>query len=161
MQSYKFRDSIYTITPCTCEDIPSHIERVLPYYDQGDIEVQRERMTTAVYNGTAFKLIDEEGVVHTFLYYEQLTEKDVIGIALWWSSLRLFCIFGRWFRPTVQIDYIHVEPHDKNFIPFAFLTDSYFIEQYKKGNGPLAFHLWSKGCERIRELLDRMGLVEL
>ena len=161
MQSYKFRNKVYTITPCTKEDIPSHLERVLPYYAKEDIEIQKDRMHMAVYNGTAFKLVDEEGTTHTFLYYEQLDEKNVIGIALWWSYLRLFFIFGRWFRPIVQIEYIHVEPHNKSFIPFAFLTDDYFIEEYEKGNGPLAFHLWSKGCEKIRELIDKMNLEEL
>ena len=160
MKNYIYRNKTYTIDNCCNSDIPSHLEKVLSYYNPNEIDIQRQRMEEAVYNGTAYKLVDEDGNTCVFAYYEQKTYQDVNGIALWWNSLRLFAIFGVWFRGCTFNRYIHINPH-KSTPVFNFLVEDESIRNFYSEGTSLYIDLYSKKCNKIAKIYESMNVKEV
>ena len=75
MKQYNYNNKIYTVTNCTLEDIPSHIERVLSYWKSTntDINQQIELLQNAVKSNTAFKVIDDFLADHNYKSYYKRT----------------------------------------------------------------------------------------
>ena len=161
MQKYRYKGRIYSIENCVMQDIPSHLERVLSYYRPDEIETQRQRMVEAVYCGTAYKLVNPEGETVVFAYYEQMSEEEAKGIALWWESIRLFSIFGIWFRSYTFNQFVYIKPHKKDFVTFEFLVEDYSIRNYHLHDSPLIIDLFSDKCRKIIKLYERLEVKEI
>lgn len=161
MKSYKYRNEIYTISQCTVEDIPSHLERVSSYLDTDELISHKKRMEDAVVANTAYKLVDSKGNTKVFAYYEQMEYQVVNGIALWWSSLKLFAIFGVWFRTRTDIRDIYIKPHNNNLVSFQFLITDDSIRGFHFNRTPLILDMYTKKCNKIAELYESMNVVEV
>jgi len=161
MNKYIYNNKTYTIELCTLEDIPSHVEKVSLYWNRNEERIQVDRMINAVENGTAIKLVDEDNETKVFAYYEQISESESNGIALWWSSIRLFAILGMWFRRYTFNHYVYITPHKEGLATFEFLVENQSIRNFKKKGTPLVLNLYSIKTERIVKLYESMNVKEL
>lgn len=161
MKSYKYRNKIYSIKHCVAEDIPFHLERVLSYLQDDEIEPYTSRMNEAIQNSTAYKLVNENGDTEVFAYYEQKDNRQVHGISLWWNSIRLFAIFGIWFRYYTENIYVHINPHKNNLISFKFLVEDDSIRDYKLRGTSLCIDMFSIKCGHIEDILTKMKVEEI
>lgn len=160
MKSYKYKNKIYKVKPCTLKDIPSHLEKVLSYLQDDEIEAYVLRMDEAVYNGTAYKLVDEYNNTRVFAYYIQKDKQIVDGVSLWWSSFRLFVLFGMWFRHYTNNKEVYIMPHKNNFISFKFLVDDASIKAYHKHSTSLLLDMYSiKSMRVIKNIYENMNIV--
>ena len=161
MKSYKYRNEIYTISQCTVEDIPSHLERVSSYLDTDELISHEQRMKEAVNCDTAYKLVDSNGNTKVFAYYEYVDYQIVNGIALWWTTLRMFAIFGVWFRSYTDIRDVYIVPHKNNLVSFQFLVTDDSMKGYHFNGTPLILDMYTKKCDRIVKLYEAMDVEEV
>lgn len=156
-----YKNKLYKISNCTTKDIPSHLGRVLPYLTDDEIEPYVLRMDEAVYCGTAYKLIDENDNTKVFAYYQQKDRQQVHGISLWWSNIKMFAIFGIWFRSYTNNRYVYIMPHVNKLIGFDFLIEEDSIRSYHFNGTALLLDLYSEKSGKIVDIYERMNVIEV
>ena len=161
MQSYRYNDRVYSIKNCTTQDVPSHFERVFSYWAIEDHKDQLVRMQEAVYCGTAYKLVDKTGETVAFNYYEQISEQEVVGIAMWWKTISLFSIYCYWFKTKTFNKSVFVQPHSMNPVPLEFIVDEQSIRDYWLEGTPLLIDIHSNKFMRIIRLYEELGIEEI
>ena len=72
MYKYYYRNTVYTIVPCSKKDIPSHVERVLSYWKSTgtDLHKQYKALEECVNTKKSFKIINN-------------TSNKLIGVCYW------------------------------------------------------------------------------
>jgi hypothetical protein len=69
MHTYIYRNKVYTILPCTEEDISEHYDIVAKYHPQSYASSHPPYMREAIKSSTAIKLIDGECKAVAAMYY--------------------------------------------------------------------------------------------
>ena len=165
MKQYKYKGKIYLVTECTLEDIPSHIERVLPYWTSAnvDIEEQTKVLEKAVNNHTAFKVVNDNNETEAAIYLIKLNNKFIMqSNLLFFNDKRMFAILSYYLILTVNIHKIYFKPHTKDFIPFKFIVQDSSIRLFHSNDLPLEINLYSKKSQILYEdHYLRYGIQEL
>jgi hypothetical protein len=153
MNQYKYRDSIYSVVNCTIEDIPSHIERVLPYWKPNNVDVDKQRtvLEQAVNEGTAFKVVDTDGNTKAVIYYIKFKVNSGTSNLLWFEDKRMLAILCYYLRLKANMLYLYFMPHSKNYIPFEFIVQDSSIRLFHSHNQPLKINLYSRKSHRLYE----------
>lgn len=153
MKQYDYKGRIYLVTNCTLEDIPSHIERVLSYWETAnvDVEEQTAALEKAVNEGTAFKLVDDNDELQAVIYYTTLKRHKGQSNLLWFKDKRMFAILCYYLRLTANMHFIYFLPHTKDFIPFQFIVQDNSIRHFHSHGTPLEINLYSKKSQYLYE----------
>lgn len=153
MKQYKYKGKIYTVTTCTKEDIPSHIERVLSYWKANDVDLaeQTKLLEQAVDEGTAYKVVNEDGEDETAMYCIKSTRHEAQSNLMFINNKRMLAILCHHLRTRVSLKTIYFKPHSKNYIPFEFVVDDYSIRLFHSHDRPLAIDLFGKKGQRLYE----------
>ena len=153
MKQYLLFNNTYSIIPCTVEDIPSHIGRVLSYWENSnvDIEVQTEYLIKAVESCTAFKVVNQNNIELAVIYCNELKRQVMQSNLLWLRSKIVFAILTYHFRTYEDIRVIQFLPHDKKFIPFEFAIKDSSIRTFHSRNTPLIADLYSAKSQLMYE----------
>ena len=136
MAAYSYRDHIISVVPCSKEDIPSHIERVLSYWESTgtNIDYQKTLLEACVDAGTAVKVLDESGKCLGCSYWKPLeNEYEYIMHYLWFKSGTIIGIMIDYaYKHTMCKTLLYV-PHQRDRISYAsFLTRNNIISFYSK-----------------------------
>lgn len=152
-KQYELNSLIYTVTNCTHEDIPFHIERVLPYWTQdgADIDEQQLLLEQAVDSQTAWKVIDEQGNSHAAMYCIMLNIRNAMSNLLWFENKRFFAMLCYHLREKEELQYIYFLPHSKTFIPFKFIVQDFSIRLFHSHDEPLQIDLFSTKAMNLYE----------
>lgn len=153
MKQYKYQGIIYSIVNCTLEDIPSHIERVLSYWESSNVNIdeQRTALEKAVNEGTAYKLVDAENNTTAVIYYVKTAFGTGQSNLLWFKDKRMFAMLCYFLRLGANIHYIYFLPHSKNYIPFEFVVQDSSIRLFHSHNQPLKIDLYSRKSHLLYE----------
>lgn len=153
MQQFEYKGRIYTVTNCTKEDIPSHIERVLSYWQDChvNVEEQKEALKEAVENNTAFKVVNDLGEDEASIYYIRENPWTGISNLLFFNNKRVFVILGYYLRIFICLTNIYFLPHTKNYIPFEFIVEDSSIRLFHSDGTPLEIDLYSKKSQMLYE----------
>lgn len=153
MKQYEYQGNIYSISNCTLEDIPSHIERVLSYWESSNVNVDEQRtlLEKAVNEGTAFKLVDEQDKTMAVIYYSKITFDSGQSNLLWFKDKRMFAMLCYFLRLGANIHYIYFMPHSKDYIPFEFVVQDSSIRLFHSHNQPLKIDLYSRKSQILYE----------
>ena len=153
MKEYKLIGKVYQLLPCTIEDIPFHIGRVLSYWEKDNVDVntQKVHLTKAVENKTAFKVVNSSGVEFAVIYCNELRPQVMQSNLLWLKSKFVFSILIYHFRTYENIRIIQFMPHSKNFIPFEFAIKDSSIRTFHSHNTPLIADFYSTKSQSIYE----------
>lgn len=138
MATYSYRDHLISIVPCSKEDIPSHIERVLSYWESTgtNIDYQKTLLEACVDAETAVKVLDESGKCLGCLYWKPLeNESEYIIHYLWFkNSIIVGIMIDYAYRHTYCKTVMYV-PHQRNKISYAkFLTRNNIMSFYSKNS---------------------------
>ena len=153
MEQYIYQGNIYSIVNCTLEDIPSHIERVLSYWESTNVDLDKQRtlLEEAVINQTAFKLVDENNNTMAVIYYIKMTYDSGQSNLLWFKDKRMFAMLCYFLRLGVNIHYIYFMPHSKDYITFEFIVQDRSIRLFHSHNQPLKIDLYSRKSQMLYE----------
>lgn len=153
MKQYEYAGRIYTVTTCTKEDIPSHVERVLSYWQECDVDIseQIKALEDAVQSNTALKVINDLGETESAIYFKKLKAHDVQSNLLFLNNKRMFAILCYHLRVVTSLRAIYFLPHTKDYIPFEFVVDDYSIRLFHSHNRPLEINLFSKKGQMLYE----------
>lgn len=153
MKQYIYQGNIYSIAYCTLEDIPSHIERVLSYWESTNVDLDKQRalLEEAINNQTAFKLVDANNNTMAVIYYIAITYDSGQSNLLWFKDKRMFAMLCYFLRLGANIHYIYFMPHSKNFIPFEFVVQDRSIRLFHSHNQPLKIDLYSRKSQMLYE----------
>ena len=133
MCKYHYRDKTYSIVPCSKEDIPSHIERVLSYWESTgtNIEYQKTLLEACIDAGTAIKIVDENNNFYGCLYRKPINDFEDLVHFIWFRNgliVALFLDYGYHHTQCMTLRYV---PHQRFKISYArFLTRSNILEFY-------------------------------
>lgn len=141
---YNYDNNIYTVSNCTYEDIPSHIERVLSYWKDTDIDKQKELLTIAINSNTAYKLVDINNISKSMIYCVPLQKQTVMSNLFWFENKRMLAMLAYYLTTSTNISKILFMPHTKDRIPFSFLVEDTSIRLFHSHNTPLEVDLHSK-----------------
>lgn len=153
MKQYTLYNNVYSVLPCTVKDIPSHIGRVLSYWEESNVNVaaQSEYLVKAVLANTAFKVVNQNNVELAVIYCNKLKRQVMQSNLLWLRSKIVFSILTYHFRMYEDIRVIQFLPHDKNFIPFEFAIKDSSIRTFHSRNTPLIADLYSAKSQLMYE----------
>lgn len=158
IKQYNFNNSIYTVTNCTLQDIPSHIERVSSYWKNTDINTQIKQLEKSVKENTAFKVIDDKGISKAIIYIV-LNNNKIYNIGqsnlLWFDNKRMFAILAYYLRVHKNIFKLYFMPHIQkgiDNIPFKFIVQDSSIRLFYSHNTPLEIDLYSNKCNKLYNL---------
>ena len=153
MKQYKLNSRIYSVLPCTLEDIPFHIERVLSYWEETnvDVTVQTEYLIKAVKANTAFKIVNSNNTELAVIYCNKLKPQVMQSNLMWLKSKIVFAILNYHFRMYEDIRVIQFMPHIKNFIPFEFAIKDSSIRTFHSHNTPLIADFYSSKSQFMYE----------
>ena len=142
---------VYSVVPCTFEDIPSHTERVLSYWkdDSVNIEEQIELLNKSIESNKSFKLINENNIELVTIYCNELKRQVMQCNLQWIKSKTFFSILSYHLRQYENIRVIQFKPHSKNCIPFEFILNSSSIRTFYSHNTPLAIDLYSRNSQLL------------
>ena len=162
MKQYKYRNRIYTVTNCTNEDIPSHIERVSSYWLTSNVNVkeQTELLETCVKEGIAIKLVNDKNITQCAIYCLHLKEGEVKSHLLWTKSKKLFTMLAWYLRTHLDIAKIFFMPHNNTYIPFEFMVTPQSIRRFHSHNAPLVIDLFSSVNYELGYALIRDNIVQ-
>lgn len=144
---------IYSVVPCTLEDIPFHTERVLSYWKETDvnIEEQIEYLAKSIESNKAFKLINDSNTELVIIYCNELKRQVMQSNLLWIKSKTFFSILSYHLRQYENIRVIQFKPHSKNYIPFEFILNDSSIRAFYSHNAPLIIDLYSRNNQLLYE----------
>ena len=139
MAAYSYRDHIISVVPCSKEDIPSHIERVLSYWESTgtNIDYQKTLLEACVDAGTAFKIIDENNKCYSCGYWKPIENSDDYLVHYFWfkNGIILGIVLDYVYKYTT-CKHVQYVPHQKQRISYAsFLTRNNIISFYS--NSPV------------------------
>ena len=153
MKQYTLYNNVYSVLPCAVKDIPSHIGRVLSYWEESNVNVaaQSEYLVKAVLANTAFKVVNQNNVELAVIYCNKLKRQVMQSNLLWLRSKIVFSILTYHFRMYEDIRVIQFLPHDKNFIPFEFAIKDSSIRTFHSHDTPLMADLYSSKSQLLYE----------
>ena len=126
MATYSYRDHLISIVPCSKEDIPSHIERVLSYWESTgtSIDCQKTLLEACVDAGSAIKVLDESSKCLGCLYWKPLkNESEYIIHYLWFKNSTIVGIMVDYVYRHTYCKTVMYVPHQRNKISYVkFLT---------------------------------------
>jgi len=151
---YSFEGRVYSVISCTKEDIPSHTERVLSYWESAKVNIstQIKLLEKCIEQGTAYKVVDDEGKDRAGIYYiarKGLQSGDCYYMFL--DNKRMLAILCYYLRMRVCLDTLYFLPHTKGFIPFRFLVDESSIRDFNCYGFPLEIKLSSQKSRYLYE----------
>lgn len=152
-KQFSFEGRIYSVTSCKKEDIPSHIERVLSYWEsvKVDLKEQAKLLEKAIDSGGAFKVVDDEGKDRAGIYYVPRNEHEGDCYYMFLDNKRMLAMLCYYLRIVVCIDTFYFLPHVKKFIPFRFLVDESSIRNFHSYGTPLQISLYSTKSNHLYE----------
>ena len=154
MKQYNYNNKIYTVTNCTLEDIPSHIERVLSYWTSANVDIKEQTkvLEEAVNNHAAFKVVNDNNETEAAIYFINMNNKHIVqSNLLFLNDKRMFAILCYYLRLTANIHKIYFKPHTKDFIPFKFIVNDSSIKLFHSHDKPLEIDLYSKKSQILYE----------
>lgn len=152
---FLFKNRIYTVLACTNNDIPSHTERVMSYWESTgtNLDTQLKLLEEAVEAQTAFKLVDDQGESKAFVYY-LLNDSDITACnchLLYFTDKRMLAMLCFYLRICACIETLYFMPHNRDFIPFEFLVEDYSIRDFYSVSSPLVIRTSSNKIHNLYE----------
>ena len=163
-KQFSFEGRIYSVTSCKKEDIPSHIERVLSYWEsvKVDLKEQAKLLEKAIDSDGAFKVVDDEGKDRAGIYYVPRNSMSGDCYYMFLDNKRMIAMLCYYLRMDVGLTELYFLPHTKDFIPFKFLIEDSSIRMFHSYNQPLKIRLSSKKSKYLYEdHFVRYGIKEL
>ena len=123
MATYSYRNKLISIVPCSKEDIPSHIERVLSYWKSTDtnLEYQKTLLEACVDAGTAIKAVDDKGRSLGCMYWKPLNVNDYLIHFLWYRTGIIFGIGLDYVYKHTRCRVAYYMPHQRKRISYSNL----------------------------------------
>ena len=142
---YKLKNKVYVLSECTKELIPSHVERVLAYWetDNTDVTLQSNMMKLSIDQHLALQITDENNELCLAVYtnrYKQ-AEHVVNGRMLYAKAKRFIAMFLDYYKNNLEIAKILFMPHHVPPIPYKFIVETHSIKQYHSRRTPLIVDL--------------------
>ena len=152
-KKFSFEGRIYSVTRCKKEDIPSHIERVLSYWElvKVNIKEQAKLLEKAIDSDGAFKVVDDEGKDRAGIYYVPRNSMSGDCYYMFLDNKRMLAMLCYYLRMTVCLEELYFLPHTDRFIPFKFLVEESSIRNFYSYHLPLAINLSSKKSHYLYE----------
>lgn len=163
-KQYKLKNDIYTVTACTKEDIPSHIERVLSYWKATNtsISTQTKLLELAVEADTAYKVVNSDNEDMCVMYL--LAESHTVAQCnlLWFVNKRVLAMLFYYLRFMTEYQTFTFTPHSKDFIPFRFLIPESSLRIFFTQGTPIEMSVYgSKSQILYEDHFLRYGIEEL
>lgn len=152
MDEYVYDGTYYSVKNIPKEKIPSHIERVLFYWEQSgaNIDQQKEMLEKSVEEGSAYMLVHNEDSPKVFLYLTKYDANNYIAHALWFERKVFLAILCYHLRRHTQIRAIFFIPHKlTDDFPFKFLVEEGTIGPCIQYGYPVKVDLYSQKCENL------------
>lgn len=163
-KQYDFDGRIYTVVACVKDDIPSHTERVLSYWEETgtSIPTQYKLLERCIEAGTAYKVIDDTGKSMAGIYLDMTSINTANCYFMFLENKRMLAILFYYIRLTLNMYSISFKPHDKKFIPFKFLLTEANIRLFRSCDEPLTIGILSRKSQILYEdHYLRYGIKEL
>lgn len=123
MATYSYRNRNISIVPCSKKDIPSHIERVLSYWESTgtNLDYQRSLLEACVDAGTAIRGYDDKGRELGCLYWKPLTDNDYLIHFVWFRNGIILGAGLDYIYKYTRCNYVYYMPHQRDKISYASL----------------------------------------
>lgn len=164
LAQYELNNKLYTLEYCIEDDIPSHIQRVLSYWEKAkvDIEEQTEQLKECVASRTALKIVDSNNETMCCIYFRADDIHTVQCYLLWIGNKKIFSMICFYLRQHSEIENLYFYPHFMDIVPFRFVVDEKSIRMYYNNNTPLLINLHSqKSYKMYTFYFERYGIKEL
>lgn len=162
MIQYKMNNNIYTVSECTINDIPSHIERVLFYWSDTNIDMNREYMKFEVSEHSTVKIEDTDNNLCACAYWLYLNKEIGRMTMLWFSRKPYAAMLADYARKHTTLRSIEFNPHttiDK--IPFRFGLSDYTVRRHNMTGLPLQCKLYGTELEKLHKQYFVNKIVEV
>ena len=163
---YQWKDKIYKLVNCTKEEIPSHSERVLSYWEQAgeNPEDHYRAMEISIDSGIAFKVIDntnKEYLTVYFSYYKD-SRQCVLGHVFWTATKFALAMGLHHVKNDLEIASIFIMPLLPNYIPYSFLVDNTSVKLFHAYHQLVIISTQTKKCnDFLRSYFDTDKVKEL
>lgn len=138
MVTYTYRDKEYSIVPCTLEDIPSHIERVLSYWKSTgtDLKTQYELLKACVLAGKSFKVITDNKSV-AYFYTKPITKYMYMDVYTWFKNGIALAICLDYVYHYTSMKSVQFLPHQRDKVSYKRLLTKFNLLYYKNSTEPI------------------------
>lgn len=142
MVTYTYRDKKYSIVPCTLEDIPSHIERVLSYWKNTgtDLARQNELLQECIHANMAYKVISDNKTVGCF-YCKPITKYIYMDVFTWFKNGIVLAIDLDYVYHYTSMKAVMFLPHQRNRVSYKSLLTKNNLLCYRNSKEPITVDL--------------------
>lgn len=139
MVKYLYQNRQYSVDKCSKEDIPSHIERVLSYWESTNttISYQISLLQSCVEANEAFKVLDDKGETIGCLYWKGISGKEA-GVYFCWFKNGLALAIGQDYAYRYSpYQVIYYMPHQRYKLSYKCMLTLPSILTFYKTNLPV------------------------
>lgn len=163
-KQYMLNNEIYSLVPCVVEDIPSHTERVYPYWCKDkttSISTQQRYMEYCIKEDTAAKIVCN-GEDKAAIYVKLTSIDTATAYCCWFENKRMMAILMYYARFTMNLNLVRFYAHTQEYIPFKFLINKINIRLFDSHHVPLDVFINSRESRILHEdHFIRYGIKEL
>lgn len=115
MVNYFYRNQQYSVVPCSLEDIPSHIERVLSYWEttNTNINTQKFYLEECVKANEAFKVLNDKNESIACLYWKGIDKNKAIAYYCWFKNGLALAIGQDYAYRYFPYEIVYYVPHER------------------------------------------------
>lgn len=162
MKQYKMSNTIYTVSECTINEIPSHIEKVFSYWTDTNIDENKEYMEIEVREGTTAKITDEEGNLCACTYFLRLTPNTARVTLLWFSRKPYAAMLMDYVRTEMNLNKVEFNPHTTvDDVPFKFGLNDSTIFRHNVTGSPLVCNMHGTLMNKLYDAYFGTGKIEV
>ena len=150
---YLINSRVYSIRGCTLEEIPSHIERVISYWADVDMEQRMMELQEAVEAGNFIKLYDEDGCQDVAaIAFKTAPRLTILGLLGWTTRFKNLIYLGYYLIRCRGLQRLLFRPHNIGSIPFSYAVHKPSIDVWRSYNTYLevkasrVYYLLNKYC---------------
>lgn len=153
MVKYLYRGHEYSVEGCSKEEVPSHLERVLVYYEHTEtgVKFQTKLLEKCIDNGTAWQIKDDEGNSVGQMYFMPHGKHEMNAHHLWFQNKRVFAMMAHYLMYHTNCETIFYMPHQRKVLPFKFLMSEDNAKRFYNSNDPLIIPIYTTANIKLVE----------
>ena len=143
MPKYIYRNRQYSVEPCVKEDIPSHTERVLSYWESTNttISYQLSLLQSCIETGEAFKILDDSSNSIGCLYWKGISEKEASVYFCWFKNGLALALEQDYAYRYFPYETIYYMPHSRERLSYKSMLTLPSILVFHKTNLPVPVNI--------------------
>lgn len=164
MTKYLYRGHEYSVEGCSKEEVPSHFERVFPYYEYSDAEIkfQTRVLEKCIDDGLAVQIKNDKGESLGQMYFMPHGKHEMTAYHMWFQNKRVFAMMAHYLMYHTDCETIIYMPHQRKVLPFKFLMTEDNAKTFYNSENPLVIEIYTtQNVKLVERYFINEGIEEL